>query len=97
MEVQPARTASRAAGVADGVDDGAKALRFGFGADGLDLLVGHGLAAAGAEASGGEELDDVGAVGPGFADKGAELVGGEGVVGVFALDLDERGEDARAG
>ena len=84
------------AGVADGVDDGAEALGLGFRTDGFYLLVGHGLAATSAEASGGEELDDVGAVGFGFADEGAEFIGRVDVVAVLAEDLDEGGEDARA-
>src|SRR6266849_10331711 len=73
------------------VNDGAQSEGLGFAAGGLELRVGHGLRAAFADALGGEELDEVGALLFSFADELAKFFRRAGLLG----ERLERGEHAR--
>ncbi len=58
-----------------GVDQGAEPERTGFSAGSLELGIGHRLGTAFPDGPGGEQLDQVGAIGFRLADLGPELVG----------------------
>ena len=100
--VQPARTAAL-------IDSGLCAWtsvrrpeRVGLAAGRLQLLVGHRLLAAVADAGGGEELDHVGAGGLRIAHRLTELIGRRQAVRIAApagplVDLADRRQDARPG
>jgi len=81
------------AGIADGMHHGAQAESLGLAAHRLDLLIGHTLVAAGAQAGGGEQLDEVGALALRAAHQSAQGLR----IAAAVVDLAERGENARAG
>ena len=75
------------------VDDRTLPQRVGFVARGADLIVGHRLRSAFADAGGRENLHEVGAVGNRLADERADLRGIAGLIG----DGSQRREDAWTG
>src|SRR5262249_1744691 len=84
------------------VDERAQAERVGLAARRLQLLVGHRLFAALADAGRGEQLDEIRARRLRLADRGAQIVRRAETVRLAAaagpsVELPHRGEDARAG
>ena len=75
------------------VDDRTLPQRICFIARGADLIVGHRLRSAFADAGSGENLHEVGAVGNRLPDERADLRGIAGLIG----DCSQRREDARTG